>query len=141
MKWCLNIDTKRIVQSTGKLDDALVCLTEALEIYRKTLPANHPDIATTLNNIGGVYHKQGKYNEALDHYWKAIEIKRKALSLDHPRLVATLDNFGFVYKALGDYDEALKYFKGFLLSFNRYILSFDLYVYLLFRWRTERNLP
>jgi len=42
--------------------------TEAITIYedyQKLLPSNHPDLATSYNNIGSVYDNMGDYSKAL----------------------------------------------------------------------------
>ena len=39
----------------GEYSKALSYYEQALEILQKTLPANHPDLATSYNNIGLVY--------------------------------------------------------------------------------------
>jgi len=35
---------------------------EALEIRKSTIGHNHPDTATSLNNIGGAYDSKGAYD-------------------------------------------------------------------------------
>jgi hypothetical protein len=35
---------------------------------------DHPSVATTINNIAGVYDRQGKYYLALEHNTKALRI-------------------------------------------------------------------
>ena len=37
----------------------------------------HPDTATTYNNMAIVYDNQGQYDKALDCYGKALAIKEK----------------------------------------------------------------
>ena len=41
--------------------EALKKFEACLEIQTRTLGNDHPDIATTLNNIGNVYLEMGKY--------------------------------------------------------------------------------
>jgi tetratricopeptide (TPR) repeat protein len=47
--------------------EALSYYEKALEIWRKTLPANHPSLAQFYNNIGGVYYSMGKCTKALSY--------------------------------------------------------------------------
>ena len=88
---------------------------KALSIKLKKLGDDHPDVATTYNNMALVYTKQGKYNEALAMYEKALSIRLKKLGDDHPRVADTYVNIGIVY------DEKLKkYNKNY---FNYYTCS------------------
>ena len=48
-----------------------------LKSDQKTLPANHPLLATSYNNIGAVYMNMGEYSKALSFYEKALEISKK----------------------------------------------------------------
>ena len=38
------------------------------------LPPNHPDLATSYNNIGLVYDRMGEYEKALASYERSLEI-------------------------------------------------------------------
>lgn len=49
----------------------------ALEIRLKTLPENHPDIATSYFNIGEIYHTLDKIELALAYSEKAFNIYQK----------------------------------------------------------------
>ena len=44
---------------------------EALRIEMATLGKNHPEVATTRNNMGNLYRKQSKFADALRQYEKA----------------------------------------------------------------------
>jgi len=59
---------------------------KSLEILQKTLPENHPDLATSYNNIGGVYNKMGKYSKALSYYERALGIWQCSLPPNHPHI-------------------------------------------------------
>ena len=55
----------RSMVQQGKYADAVRTYEKALEIDKKTLPPNHPHLATSYNNIGNVYDKMGEYSKAL----------------------------------------------------------------------------
>ncbi|CAF4659011.1 unnamed protein product, partial [Didymodactylos carnosus] len=74
-----------------------------------SLPPNHPDIATTYNNIGLDYFDQGDYEKALKSYEKSLEIELISLPPNHPDIATTYNNIGLVYDNQGDYEKALKY--------------------------------
>jgi tetratricopeptide (TPR) repeat protein len=65
-----------LLQAQNKLAEAEPLLREALEINRKALPAGHPDIATTLNNLGELLKLQNKLAEVAPLLREAAEINR-----------------------------------------------------------------
>ena len=58
-------------------DKAMEYHLKALEIRETMLGMEHPDTATSYNNIGLVYHNQGDYPKALEYYTKALAIREK----------------------------------------------------------------
>ena len=97
----------RIFQSQGKYDEALAWYGKDLEINEKALGKNHPNTATTYNNIANVYYRQGEYDKALLLYEKALNIYEKVLGKDHPHTAHTYNNIATVYCDQGQYDKAL----------------------------------
>jgi tetratricopeptide (TPR) repeat protein len=78
----------------------------ALAIQEKALGAEHPEVATTLNNLAGLYHAQGKYAEAEPLYRRDLAISEKALGPEHPSVATTLNNLAGLYRSQGEYAEA-----------------------------------
>ena len=68
----------------GEYSKALSSYERSLEIYKVALPPNHPDLATSYNNIGLVYHNMGEYSKALSYYERSLEIYKVALPPNHP---------------------------------------------------------
>jgi len=95
----------------GEYSKALEYFEKSLEIYKKTLPANHPDLATSYNNIGSVYKSMGEYSKALEYYEKSLEIRKKTLPANHPSLAVSYNNIGGVYDSMGEYSKALEYYE------------------------------
>ncbi|CAF0871705.1 unnamed protein product [Didymodactylos carnosus] len=81
------------------------------ELFLKSLPENHPSIATTYNNICGVHFHQGNYVEALNCYKNTLEIQLKSLPKNHPSIATTYNNMGLVYSNQGNYVEGLNYYR------------------------------
>src|SRR5262249_37936120 len=52
---------------------------QALVIWRQALPAGHPHLATSLNNLGESLRAQGKPAEAEKLHREALAIRQKAL--------------------------------------------------------------
>ena len=94
----------------AKYDEALAYNEELLEIHEKILGRDHPDTATSYNNIGSVYYRKGDYDRALEYYMKDLEICGKILGKDHPDTAMSYNNIGNVYSDKGDYDRALEYY-------------------------------
>ncbi|CAF3966410.1 unnamed protein product, partial [Adineta steineri] len=82
-----------------------------LGIYQETLPSNHPDLATSYSNIGLTYSEMGEYSKALSYYEKALEIQEKSLPSDHPDSAITYNNIGSVYDFMGEYSKTLSYYE------------------------------
>ncbi|CAF3564336.1 unnamed protein product [Adineta steineri] len=84
---------------------------KALEIQQKTLPSNHPSLAISNGNIGGVFVNMGEYSKALSYYEKALEIQQKTLPSNHPDLGTSYNNIGSVYDSMGEYSKALSFYE------------------------------
>ena len=76
-------------------------LDDALKIREEVLGKDHPDTATTYNNIAGVYYNQDKYDEALKLYLKSYNILFKKLGPDHPHTIDGINNARTAYNASG----------------------------------------
>jgi tetratricopeptide (TPR) repeat protein len=95
----------------GKYTEAITYYEESLKIEQKTLPANHPDLATSYACLGSVYDNMGEYSKALSYYEKALEIRQKTLPANHPLLASSYNNIGSVYDNMGEYSKALSYYE------------------------------
>ena len=68
-------------------------LLQAIEINKTALPQNHPDIATSLNNLASLYYSQRKYEEAEPLFLQAIEIFKQSLGEEHPNTQGIIKNY------------------------------------------------
>ena len=68
----------------GQYAEAEPLLQRALQIREKALGPEHPDVATSLNNLAVLYRAQGRYAEAEPLYQRALKIREKALGPEHP---------------------------------------------------------
>ena len=62
---------------------------------------DHPDVATSLNNLALLYYTQGEYAAAEPLYKRALQIDEKALGPDHPSVATSLNNLAALYRATG----------------------------------------
>ena len=71
------------------------------------LGSEHPDFATTLDNLATLYREIGDYEKALPLYQRALDIREKVLGSEHPDFATTLDNLAGLYENMGAYTKAL----------------------------------
>jgi CHAT domain-containing protein/Tfp pilus assembly protein PilF len=90
----------------GKYDEAIPFGARALEICEKKLGAEHPAVASMLNNLALFYEEKGDYARVESLYQRAVTIYEKTRGPDHPHLAAALDNLGGLYKTKSDYARA-----------------------------------
>ncbi len=98
------------------IDTYLAAYDRALSYYQKVLRnaqqygENHPDVATSYNNMGLVYDAQGDYAKALEYHNKALKIRLATFGENHPDVATSYNNMGLVYYSQGDYAKALEYY-------------------------------
>ncbi|MEG4205016.1 tetratricopeptide repeat protein [Microcoleus sp. Pol7_A1] len=95
-----------LYESQGRYSEAEPLYLQAVEIDRRSLPEDHPSLATHLNNLAALYKSQGRYSEAEPLFLQALEIGRRSLPEDHPILATHLNNLAGLYKSQGRYSEA-----------------------------------
>ena len=79
---------------------------KSLAIREKVLGSEHPDVATSLNNLAGLYQEQGQFEKAEPLYQKSLEILEKALGLNHPNVATALINYAELLRKLYRFAEA-----------------------------------
>jgi tetratricopeptide (TPR) repeat protein len=67
----------------------------------------HPQVASSLNNLGVVLEAMGRYDEALDALNQCHALQLQLLAADHPDVAATLNNLGKVLHRTAQHDDAL----------------------------------
>ena len=71
-------------QSQGRYTEAEPLCLRSLSVGEKQLGANHPDVATSLNNLALYYNAQGNYGEAKTVSQRALTIRQQKLGDHHP---------------------------------------------------------
>ena len=79
---------------------------EALRIRQKVLGPEHPDTATSLNNLAALYRDMGEYAKAEPLFQEALRIWQKVLGPEHPDTAPSLNNLAGLYRAMGEYAKA-----------------------------------
>jgi tetratricopeptide (TPR) repeat protein len=89
-----------VYENMGEYSKALSYYEKAVEIRQKTLPANHPSLATSYNNIGVVFDNLGEYSTALLYYEKALNIWQCSLPPSHHHLQIVRKSIDIIKKKL-----------------------------------------
>jgi CHAT domain-containing protein/tetratricopeptide (TPR) repeat protein len=78
----------------------------AVTIKERALGTDHPEVATSLNNLGNVLNATGDYAAARPLHERALAIREKALGPDHPDVATSLNNLAGLFWRAGDFTTA-----------------------------------
>jgi Tfp pilus assembly protein PilF len=111
-----------LLDTQGKYDEAEPLYQRSLAIRRKVcaihlaassrdhscrvLGEEHPDVATSLNNLAGLLYTQGKYDEALIYANQSLDINKRVLGNEHPSTLRSIALVASILKTKGDYAAA-----------------------------------
>ncbi|NEO93027.1 MAG: tetratricopeptide repeat protein, partial [Moorea sp. SIO3G5] len=96
----------RFYYGQGAYEQALPWYQQCLSTVTERLGQDHPDVATSLNNLAGLYSSQGRYQEAEPLYQQALEMSQRLLGQDHPDVATSLNNLALLYYSQGRYQDA-----------------------------------
>jgi len=96
----------RFYKGQGLYASAVDPYQTCLKVSESHLGADHPSVATSLNNLAELYRVQGKYSEAEPLYLRSLEIRERQLGADHPDVAQSLNNLAGLYNSQGKYSEA-----------------------------------
>ncbi len=94
-----NRSGKELAESRSKMD-------LALPVLRQILGADHPFLATHLNNAALLASNHADFASADRLYREALEIQERALGEDHPAIALSLYNLGVKALQTGDFRRA-----------------------------------
>jgi serine/threonine protein kinase/tetratricopeptide (TPR) repeat protein len=97
---------------------------EALEIRRRRLGPEHPQVSLTLNNLAVVQLGLGNYPEAEALYKESIAGLQRTFGNEHPEVATSMENLGGVYYRMKRYDESIALEKQ-VLAMRRKMLGDD----------------
>jgi tetratricopeptide (TPR) repeat protein len=86
-------------------------------LRKRLLGENHPDVASSLNNLAALYDSQGRYESAEPLYLQALELRQRLLGENHPDVATSLNNLAELYRSQGRDEEAEPlYLKALLIA-------------------------
>jgi tetratricopeptide (TPR) repeat protein len=86
-------------------------LERAVALHREVSGAEHPDIASSLNNLARLFHRQGNYPEARSYYEQSLAIRERVLGPEHPETAHSLNDLGVLIINQGGGEEARPYYE------------------------------
>jgi tetratricopeptide (TPR) repeat protein len=90
----------------GRYWEAQPLLDRTLDINRKVLGEEHPDTATSYDNVAFILNAQGQYAAAEERSRKALDIFRKLLGEEHPATARSFNNVAGNLRDQGKYAAA-----------------------------------
>lgn len=66
---------------------------QALELSKRLLGDNHPDVAISLNNLAALYRYRGRYRKAKPLFEQALKICERTLGVSHPTTMTIRANY------------------------------------------------
>jgi tetratricopeptide (TPR) repeat protein len=84
----------------GEYSKALLCYEKDLAISQSVLPATHPELGISYNNIGWMYEKMHDYSKARSFYERAVDNGQHSLPPNHPQLQSYRRNLDRIKKKL-----------------------------------------
>ncbi|RCJ32438.1 NB-ARC domain-containing protein [Nostoc minutum NIES-26] len=100
------VGNSRFYYGQGLYDQALPWFEQCLEVIKKRLGEEHPDVATSLNNLAELYHSQSRYSKAESLLQQALALRRRLQGQEHPDVATSLNNLALLYHSQGRYSEA-----------------------------------
>ncbi|WP_437542202.1 tetratricopeptide repeat protein [Sorangium sp. So ce367] len=96
---------RRVVEleRAGRYDEAIPLARRALALREGTLGPEHPDVATSLDNLARLLYANGDYAAAEPLFRRALAIREKALGSEHRNVAISLNNMAALLYAKGDY--------------------------------------
>lgn len=94
------------MRSLGLFENAEPLLDRALAIRRKLLPADDPDLATSLFHLGWLCQDRGLFPKAEQFYRDALAIRSRRLGADDPETAACQFNLAWIFAMRGKFTQA-----------------------------------
>jgi tetratricopeptide (TPR) repeat protein len=90
----------------GRYAESEPFFQEALALQEQAVGPDDPNIATSLNDLAGLYREQARYGEAELLYQRALALRERALGPNNPAVAQSLNNLAVLFINQGRYGEA-----------------------------------
>jgi len=104
-QWKAHMSTGVNAYREGRYSEAVESFQGAVKEAEAFGP-HDPRLATSLNNLAGLYNYQGKYAQAEPLYQRSLVIWEKALGPEHPDVAQGLENYAALLRKTNREPEA-----------------------------------
>jgi tetratricopeptide (TPR) repeat protein len=117
---------QRVVQldRQGQYSQAVIFAEQALALAQQLWGDEHRKVATSLNNLAGLYHSQGRFDAAAPLFKEALAMRKRLFSTDHTDVAHSLNNLAGLYHSQGRLDAAESLYKE-ALTMRKHLFSQD----------------
>jgi tetratricopeptide (TPR) repeat protein len=99
-------NTGLLAMDRGDYSQALALEERTLALREQQLGADHPQVATVLNNLALAHDAMSHFDQAKQLHERALAIRERALGPMHPEVASSLLNLANVYETLADHERA-----------------------------------
>ena len=111
---------KEVVElyNEGKFNEAILVAEQTLTLAKSLHSGDHSDMATSLNNLAGLYNYQGRYGDAEPLLQQTLKMRQRLFG-DHTDVALSLNNLAELYRVQGRYGDAEPLFQQALEMWQR----------------------
>ena len=106
-----NLAASYYYKRVGQYDRAMAIAKDNVALAKRDFGTDHPDYATSLNNLAELLKAKSEYEKAEPLYQKALEITKNTLGTDHPSYATSLNNLAGLLRRTGRLAEAEPLYK------------------------------
>lgn len=110
----LILNNLALYQSNDREKERL--LRESLDLRKRILQSDHPDVAQSLNNLAQVYSARGEHQRAEQLHLEALAIREAKIGMMDPLTGINYHHLGILHKSLHQYAKAEQWFRRALLA-------------------------
>ena len=97
----LQLTLARVYADLAEYEAAIRMCRSSVELQRRLLGAEHPDLAGAMHQLAGVLFREGGHAEAEALFLQVVVLRRKLLGVDHPAVADSLHELSLLYRETG----------------------------------------
>ena len=99
----------QVLFQMGTFEEGKRHFERSLALQLQLLGSEHPDVASSYNNLAAVLRGQGDLKQAKEYHERALAIRQQTLGPQHPDVATSYNNLATVLRGQGDLKQAKEY--------------------------------